>query len=301
MDGNSDPFASITELCHVSASQEDRLRHCPFARESNDDDEDDRVESTGILMVSLPESSSAHDVFQTPPEGSVLQSSEEQWSMAFDHPYDRAVDGPRDAVDLGKDSDLGFSEVELAQRVNDDSVSECRMRTESSLEEGLADSLSKKSNLSEQQMASEAPEACVVALTDTNTENFGVKLDSESRRNFEISEETAVEANSDDVEVFSSAKRKLDYFQSESKESGEDDLEGEQPVGKGAERVPISILNVLKILKEGCDDEDESLKNVSILEICKQRGVTFPRPRWWPEGGFEAVDDRDDGGGPSVV
>jgi hypothetical protein len=100
-------------------------------------------------MVSLLESSSAHDVFRTPPEGSVLQSSEEQWSMAFDHPYDRAIDGPCDAVDLGKDFDIGFSEVELVQRVNDDSISECRMRTESSLEEGLADSLSKKSNLSE--------------------------------------------------------------------------------------------------------------------------------------------------------
>lgn len=278
MDGNSDPFASITELCHVSASQEDLLRHCPFARESDDDDE--RVESTGILMLSLPETSSAHDVFHTPPEGSVLPSSEEQGSMAFDHPDDRVVDGPRDAVDLGKDSDLGFSEVELAQRINDDSPS-------------------KKSELSEQNMASEAPEACVGALTDTNTQNFDVRLDSESRQNFEISRETAGDANTGDVKVSSSGKRKLEFFQSESEEGSDDDddLQAEQPVEKGGERVEISILNVLKILKEECDDEDESLKNVSILEICKQRGVTFPRPRWLPEDGCEVVEDRDDGGG----
>ncbi|XP_059447328.1 uncharacterized protein LOC132178791 [Corylus avellana] len=276
MDGNGDPFASIIELCHVSASQEDRLRRCPFARESDNDDEEERVESTGILMVSLPESSSAHDVFQTPPDGSVLPSSEEQWLMALDHHPDQLeVDGPRDAVDLGKDSDLGFSEVELTQ----------------------------KSKLSKQNMASEALEACVVgALTDTNTENFDVKLDSESHQQiFELNEETAVEANRDDVEVCSSAKRRLDFFLSESRERGKDNLEGERPMEKGPKRVEIvSILNVLKIFKERCDDKDESLKNVSILEICRQRGVTFPPPRWRPEGGFDAVDDGGGGGDGKV-
>jgi hypothetical protein len=277
MDGNGDPLAPITEISHVSTSQEDRLRRCLFAHQSNDDDKEERVESTGILMVSLPESSSAHDVFQTPPDGSVLPSSEEQWLMAFDHHSDQLeVDGPRDAVDLGKDSDLGFSEVELTQ----------------------------KSRLSEQNMASEVPEACVVgALTDTNTENFDVKLDSERHQQiFELNEETVVEANNDDVEVCSTAKRKLDFFLSGSRERGEDDLEGERPVEKGPERVEIvSILNVLKILKEGCDDEDESLKNVSIMEICRQRGVTFPSPRWRPEGGFDAVDDGGGGVGDGKV
>ncbi|KAE8100395.1 hypothetical protein FH972_018301 [Carpinus fangiana] len=102
MDRNGDPFALITELCHVSASQEDRLRRCPFACKSNDNDK--------VF-------SSAHDVFQTPPDGSVLPSSEEQWLMAFDHHPDQLeVDGPRDAVDLGKDSDVGFSKVELTQK-----------------------------------------------------------------------------------------------------------------------------------------------------------------------------------------
>ncbi|KAE8055431.1 hypothetical protein FH972_012271 [Carpinus fangiana] len=73
--------------------------------------------STGILMVSLPKSSRAHDVFQTPPDGSVLSSSEEQWLMAFDHHPDQLeVDGPHDAMDLGKDSDVGFLEVELTQK-----------------------------------------------------------------------------------------------------------------------------------------------------------------------------------------
>ena len=277
MDGNGDPFAPITELSHVSASQEDRLHRCPFAFESNDDEKEEHVESTGILMVSLPESSSAQDVFQTPPEGSVLPSSEEQWLMALDHHPDQLeVDGPHDAVDLGKDSDLGFSEVELTQ----------------------------KSRLVEQNMALEAPEVCVVGgLTDTNTENFDVKLDSEHHQQiFELNEEMVVEANNDDVEVCSTAKRKLDFFLLESRERGKDDLEGEQPVEKGPGRVEIvSILNVLKILKEGCDDEDESLKNVSIIEICRQRGVTFPPPRWQPEGGFDAVDDGGGGVGDGKV
>ena len=59
-----DPFAFITKQCHVSASQEERLRHCDFApRHNRWSDEDSNnptqpleveVESTLIVMVSLP-------------------------------------------------------------------------------------------------------------------------------------------------------------------------------------------------------------------------------------------------------
>ena len=81
----------------MSASQEERLRHCGFApghNEWSDEDSDNptqplevEVESTPIVMVSLPvtpeeeeekkNDSTPQDLFQTPTEGSLLASSEE--------------------------------------------------------------------------------------------------------------------------------------------------------------------------------------------------------------------------------
>lgn len=349
----NDPFASITKLCHVSASQEERLRHCSFALESDgcsghdDGDSSDPtqsmevdVASTGIVMVSPPESSeekddsNPHDVFQTPTEGSLLASSEEQQQPM-------AVDGPRhsdaealagctdgsEAVDLGKDSDLGFSEVELAQRVYDeDSVCESEklglLRRESSLKESLAESPSKKLKILDPNLASEAPEPCTGALSDS---------DPEIHQNTEIIEDSEVEANDEEIKVCgeSSAKRKLAFpygdteiVQSESEEDWEETEEGEVnhekanaskiyrvlpvsmhvPAENRAERVDnngglngkeVTILDVLKFLKDGCDEEDDSLKSVSIFDMCKQQGMTFPQPCWWPEEGFEVVDDKD--------
>ena len=155
-----DPFASITELCHISASQEERLRHCGFAtgqggcsdHDANEDSDDPtqpmemEVESTGIVMVSLPETfdeeeeqkkddSTPQDLFQTPTEGSLLASSEEQQPpVAADDP---AVYGPRapepnctdgdEAVDLGKDSDLGFPEQSKKLGLSKNSDSEAQL------------------------------------------------------------------------------------------------------------------------------------------------------------------------------
>ena len=59
-----DLFAFITEQCHMSVSQEERLRHCSFAPGHNEWSDEDpdyptqplemEVESTPIVMVSLP-------------------------------------------------------------------------------------------------------------------------------------------------------------------------------------------------------------------------------------------------------
>ncbi|KAF5729955.1 hypothetical protein HS088_TW20G00324 [Tripterygium wilfordii] len=145
---NNDPFASLTELCQISSSQEDCLRS-RFAGEpepdpdpddsnSSDDQDDSRdtgdihVETTPIEILSPPESSeekdndgcSQQDQFHTPPEGSSLASSQGQQSVHHDHvagDQSMAVDSDctdiSKAVDLGRDTDLGFSEeVELAQK-----------------------------------------------------------------------------------------------------------------------------------------------------------------------------------------
>lgn len=402
----------------MSASQEDRLRRCPFARESDEfsghEDEEDPTPAggvdmmpTGILIVSPPDSSEANDdstpddVFQTPPEGSVFPSSEEQGSMVVDRPNDPEADAPRDAeahddpvavdggrtdctqtVNLGVDLDLGFSEVELTQRIDDDweayssrgDVSELEWHKLELLRRELLfkiESPSKKSKIGEPNF--DAPDAFVGAVTDQNTENFqqsDLKVDCKSHENLEINQATAVEEYCDDANVpeEASVKRELELpkrdsgtFRSESEESREDDNkmfqsesdersedsweeagEGEgngcgcshgQPIetngrlqyvrpcklgetvnakeryctlplaekraerlGNGDNGKKVSILDVLKILREGCADRDDTLKDVSIFDICKQRGVFFSRPSWWREEGYKEVEGKEDDG-----
>ncbi|KAL6968712.1 hypothetical protein U1Q18_034506 [Sarracenia purpurea var. burkii] len=139
-----DPFGRIIKRCQLVSSREDILRSRPFARESEvfpDGDEESPslklfeipVDATGIVMVSLPESSTskhesppedsqtASEDFQTPPEDSLPSGSEEQRPPAdavdtrkgSDETLvvDEGLTDAGRAVDLGKDSDnLGFSE-----------------------------------------------------------------------------------------------------------------------------------------------------------------------------------------------
>ncbi|KAK3225005.1 hypothetical protein Dsin_004867 [Dipteronia sinensis] len=147
-----DPFASISDLCHVSSSQEDRLRRCRFAYEPQENDEDEEEEEsedsgeipTGIIMVSPPDSSAAEDVnydstpdctdiFQTLPEGSFLPSSDDHRNNRTDFVEEEAAGGCTEeekTVDLGADTDLRFSEVELTQRLDcENEVIDCESDT----------------------------------------------------------------------------------------------------------------------------------------------------------------------------
>ncbi|KAL2525214.1 Microtubule-associated protein 70-3 [Abeliophyllum distichum] len=107
-----DKFASLMKLCKPTASQESKLQNCPMARESEifADSNADPVSSssaptssepTGIVMVSLPDSSSSIDQstghddeleFHTPPE--------QRFSSSEDQPVDCVVEEPT-AVDIG--------------------------------------------------------------------------------------------------------------------------------------------------------------------------------------------------------
>ncbi|KAJ9173320.1 hypothetical protein P3X46_016471 [Hevea brasiliensis] len=153
-----DPFASVAALCHISSSQEEHLRRCRFAGEPEDEpffsgeSSDIPVASTEIMIVSPPESPEENqdddniprdnDVFITPPEESTLAASQEeqQQTVAVDNRDDPADEGVANnekiaavdgncaddlrAVDLGRDTDLGFSAgVELTDRIAIDSGS----------------------------------------------------------------------------------------------------------------------------------------------------------------------------------
>ncbi|OMP07248.1 hypothetical protein COLO4_07505 [Corchorus olitorius] len=131
-----DPFNWIMELCQRPASDEYRLRsYSYFGQPDSDTDSDSDsdtektrdipVASTGITMVSLPESTedemlddtqtlSDEEIFHTPPES-------RSPSTSFNNGNDDQVIGAdadsggesRKVVDLGRDTDLGFSGVEV--------------------------------------------------------------------------------------------------------------------------------------------------------------------------------------------
>lgn len=96
----NDPFAYMMELCHISSSQEEILRYCPFVGQTVNLAVDEAspsaggipVASTGIAMKTLTaetpqdsgKDSGPQDVFHTPPEQSSLPTSQLR-SVDFHH------------------------------------------------------------------------------------------------------------------------------------------------------------------------------------------------------------------------
>ncbi|XP_022718431.1 uncharacterized protein LOC111276815 [Durio zibethinus] len=161
-----DPFDWITDICQVSSSEESRLRLCSYFGMSDSDKSDSDsgwrnppdipVATTGIAMVSPPESPQDEllnvqytppedrEIFHTPPES-------RSTSTSFHNCYDDRMIGngldldgetvaigtdsadSRRAVDLERDTDLGFSEVEVdsAQRIEANSNPDGTFRRES--------------------------------------------------------------------------------------------------------------------------------------------------------------------------
>ncbi|XVE65170.1 hypothetical protein DITRI_Ditri07aG0159600 [Diplodiscus trichospermus] len=183
-----DPFGWITEACQLSSSEESRLRHCSYFGQSDSDDSDSDsgcryppdipVALTGITMVSPPESPQdelANDqntvpedqeIFHTPPE---YRST----STSFDNCNDARMIGDeldpdgetvpvdvdsvdrRRAVDLGRDTDLGFSEVEVdsTQRIEANSNPDGTFLTESEEIRVSKRGFSPKGNLSTESLS----------------------------------------------------------------------------------------------------------------------------------------------------
>ncbi|XVF13477.1 hypothetical protein REPUB_Repub08aG0211100 [Reevesia pubescens] len=163
-----DPFGWITEACHLSSSEESRLRRSSYFGQSDSDDSDSDsdsglrnprdipVASIGIIMVSPPDSPldelpndqttllGDQEIFHTPPEYRSTSTSFDDCNddrmlgdgLDLDGEtvavYVDSVDSRR-AVDLGRDTDLGFSEVEVdsTQRIGANSNQDGTFRTES--------------------------------------------------------------------------------------------------------------------------------------------------------------------------
>ncbi|KAL6349507.1 hypothetical protein AAG906_034164 [Vitis piasezkii] len=392
-----DLFQSLLEPCHISSSQEDLLRNCPFTRQSDDGSGDDSpgsggvpVESSGIIMLSLPESTNdettPQDEFQTPPEEVQPASSAEQRAPAFDRQHEVWVDDDKEGsvaadvsctdgaatVELGKDSDLGFSgptsAVKVvavsnvdgvgASEVSESGVEKCRVLLRGS-QEASAEPPSKKPNIYEENSGnlninSVSPGNCntispqnnqgneIMLIEDTlvkkklcfpesEFEDTGgvsglgedpMKTDSDvdvtkregvenGKSNGDVSEgdilqsivgRDTIRKNIEDLEKFKYIIRSvrngppLPPLLSEVPQARRElPLSICGPVEDAARdsvtgnRQQVTVVDVLKILCGECDWNPEETEETDILEIAKRRGMTFPRPRWWPPSDSEDV------------
>eukprot|EP00261_Vitis_vinifera_P017176 XP_010646740.1 PREDICTED: uncharacterized protein LOC104878305 isoform X1 [Vitis vinifera] len=392
-----DPFQSLLEPCHISSSQEDLLRNCPFTRQSHDGSGEDSpdsggvpVESSGIIMLSLPESTyeetTPQDEFQTPPEEVQPASSAEQRAPAFDRQHEVWVDDDKEGsvaadvsctdgaatVELGKDSDLGFSgptsAVKVvavsnvdgvgASEVSESGVEKCRVLLRGS-QEASGEPPSKKPNIYEENSGnlninSVSPGNCntispqnnqgneIMLIEDTlvkkkpcfpesEFEDTGgvsglgedpMKTDSDvdvtkregvenGKSNGDVSEgdilqsivgRDTIRKNIEDLEKFKYIIRSvrngppLPPLLSEVPQARRElPLSICGPVEDAARdsvtgnRQQVTVVDVLKILCGECDWNPEETEETDILEIAKRRGMTFPRPRWWPPSDSEDV------------
>uniref|UniRef100_A0A5B7B7M1 Uncharacterized protein n=1 Tax=Davidia involucrata TaxID=16924 RepID=A0A5B7B7M1_DAVIN len=366
-----DPFGSLVRQCQPTSSQEHRLRTCPFAREDevfpedqspSSDPNQTSIEPTGIFMVSLPDSSkndsSPHEDFQTPPEDSLLASSEEQRTTTAvealagqkinavsDHndseamAVDNCCTGTEKTVDLGKDSDnLGFSGEKLTQvigagvavsgadcsrgvdavrvsEVSEDELTKCSVKRRE-LNEGVSfESQSKKLKLSEKNSGLESPNVCLgnnepVIVETTGTEVLESEFEEigeglgfgEDRMNVDsqLQEKGAsVRKNIKDLDKFKyvtsgginrhsekdkgvRGRRELPFsISGQTKNVGRESGLGTSPA---KHKLLKDLLDALKMVAKELDDGSE---DVDFLETAKRRGMTFPRPRWWPPEGFD--------------
>lgn len=259
--GDIDKFASvIIPHCQPTASQEEKLQSCPLARESEVFSDDIQSSSsseqaTGIIMVSLPESS---DEYQTPPEQhSYSQNSgnDDQVpatntaAIGRDMKSGRVGDGDamtadddgeeppgQTMVDLANDSDiLGFSEK--SPRVVVDKNDTEQITVERRIHETDAENL-----------VCETSETELISSLKENDHQVFVEMPKRV---------TIVNTN------LNTGKRKLPFSinkeeQNRTQNSREDFID--------------SLDRVWKMLTHGNDEIEE----IDFIETAKRRGLTFP-------------------------
>lgn len=252
------------KLCFVSFSQERLLRRTHFVGEpesesDKNDSEDSREEETpqectGIMMVSPPESSdeddqndnvSSHDidVFQTPPEGSLIASSNGNRNDRSVVVKDRIASGCTDgenAVNLGADTDLGFSELEsqkfkgVNEVIHGESNVVSSLKRKAVADKCLSGSLMKQPKLLDENLISKSPNQVLDSDAEENEESIMKSpVNSNSNR---VIHRTGGSKSPQIIQIGegSSAKRKL-YFTTEVLELETEVIDRDLMSGKGLE------------------------------------------------------------------
>ncbi|RDX88595.1 hypothetical protein CR513_29791, partial [Mucuna pruriens] len=349
---HNDPYASLFHLSGTSPSQEQSLTHTCFVQPNTHHtpspaSADFTPPSNGIVMVSLTDSQDSvrdaavpQDVFHTPPEESSLPSDDDPCAVNHAVGVDVATQGLVDLcdgseyVDLGRDSELGFSEVQLTQQME---VAECSRRNCQFDEFGdferdlsdLGESPGKKSKLTEHDLGFDfSMDYCGVQLQKDeegigNSEGKPVcEIDTESPCNLGADtgkEENEISMNKNCCdENFETLVGDLKLCESEkmactvegnvssdgiAEDSGMPKKSDKEPVlrvlplsmrgclenaaselERGNGREKKNVFDVLKVLSENSDEVEDDLDDLSLLDVARACGITFPRPRWWPHG-----------------
>lgn len=183
-------------------------------------------------MVSPPESSEDNegddnntpkdnDIFQTPPEGSPIASSNhhrDDCAVCVEEETAGACTEGDKAVDLGADTDLGFSEVELTQRfdsVNEVIYSESTevtvLKRELAFSESLSESQLKKPKISDENLCTQSPNRCLGESINSLRKSVEKSIcDKDGPYNYRY---ISPQSNQNsDASGESSAKRKLEFL-----------------------------------------------------------------------------------------
>ncbi|KAI4327227.1 hypothetical protein L6164_019715 [Bauhinia variegata] len=298
-----DPYVFLIGLCEIPSKQEDLLLRCPIVGDkANSHLDEPRPTSDGMLEASAgivissltetesdgKENSGSEDIFHTPPQMSSLPTSDDQpKSPAVYHcTVNKTVEFGEETMDFvdfaGADTESWFSEVvaECSRRTDGAAVSQtydCELNKVPVLEREL----SLKDGLASREFSMEVTieaNACGESSAEKSLgsgENLGTQVvepeivRSEGNFTFHGGGVEACVGNGENSEP---------PHTGEINETSErQNRTRERP----RERVPPSIFDVLNVV--GGDSEEDSLENVSLVKIAKNRGMTFPSPRWWPK------------------
>lgn len=261
------------------------------------------VASDDILMLSLPDTQDAGkatavaDVFHTPPEESSLPSSDVD-VCTVNHAVDVDAgtqgfvdfcDAP-ESVDLGKDSQLGFSEVqaECSCGVGGDDSGENSKRHIHEFEKensDLGEYLVKKSK------HYDCDSGYVSSGDCTGVQSEKVKEGVDKGKEKLVSENDGV-VNSDKVacvvevnkctgvEEGPEMQRKNEGGTRVLPPSVSGRVENVASEGNGGRK--MSVFDVLRALSTMRDDEEDD-DNPNLMDDARAIGINFPRPRWYPK------------------
>jgi len=237
-----------------------------------------------IVMVSLSDSQDSvpQDVFHTPPEAATDGND----PYTVNHAADIAAgtQGSVDLcdglgfVDLGKDSELGFSEVQLTQEMG---VGECSHGEPRDVVGEIRDGRFDEFAVSDRELSrSGEPPAKKSKLSEVDLgvdSSEGMGLVSEAEKASDCS-----------AKILETVVGNVGLSESEKvaeSESSDGAVEG-SGTGKKSDvkRVKMNVVDVLRFLTEFSKEEEPNFDNMNLLEVAKACGMTFPRPRWRPEG-----------------
>ncbi|KAK2449847.1 hypothetical protein QL285_009002 [Trifolium repens] len=278
------------------------------------------ISSTPVVMLSPPDTQDGpQDVFHTPPEESLLPSSDVDvppctvnQAVDLDAGSQAFVELPgfsdsSEFVDFGKDSELGFSNVaQLKNEIAADSVTEKRSNEFRVLEKGVSDlgqCPMKKLKLGFDTLGSCSGVQSQKADDDMGNCDEGKVENADSGREIQMNVNSVAD---EDVEMQNSVPNENDVETEVVQNAGDvnlimgnntnnviggtrEDLKEATANGSGSGIVrrderekKFLVFDVLRMLADHAKEKENETQPLTLLEIAKRAGITFPRPSHWP-------------------